>query len=351
MFDQPVFDQPVFDQPVFDQPIPEQPVFDQPVFDQPVFDQPVFDQPVFDQDLDDRVYDEPVSVASTEPVPAASPAQSVTEPAGRATPSGNEALIFTPDAVFVGSAAAEPAPETVAPSQPITWQPVFAADGTIPPPPPQVAQPTAATRPAPPPPAETMAPSAGVPTPPMAMPSAESTNDVFAGSGGFHADDPVPFPDGPGQSLWGPSAGDAVAMPPAGQPTTPLSRRVPGAAFAAPAAGANAGAGAGSEAGRARTPGGNGGAGGGAPGEPSAPADGPAPSLAHRTPGKHLSHKPAPPTSPRLDGEPRPRPERVHDLLARHLRGIREGRTSVAHADDHADPSSSTPDRGMEDDR
>jgi hypothetical protein len=142
-----------------------------------------------------------------------------------------------------------------------------------------------------------------------------------------------------------------VAMPPAGQPTTPLSRRVPGAAFAAPAAGANAGAGAGSEAGRARTPGGNGGAGGGAPAEPSAPADGPAPSLAHRTPGKHLSHKPAPPTSPRLDGEPRPRPERVHDLLARHLRGIREGRTSVAHADDHADPSSSTPDRGMEDDR
>jgi signal transduction histidine kinase len=326
---------------------PAQPVFDQPVFDQPVFDQPVFDQPVFDQDIDDRMYDEPVSVAGTESVPAAPPTQPVAEAAGRAAPSGNEALIFTPDAVFVGSAAPEPAPETVAPSQPITWQPVFAADGTVPPPPPQVAQPTAAARPAPPPPAEAMAPSAGVPTAPTATPSAESTDDVFAGSGGFRADDPVPFADGPGQSLWEPSAGHAVAMPPVGQPTTPLSRRVPGAAFSPPSAGANAGADNG--AGGTRTPGANGGAGGGAPAEPSVPADGPAPSLAHRTPGKHLSHKPAPPTSPRLDGEPRPRPERVHDLLARHLRGIREGRTGVAHADDHADPSSGAPDRGMPD--
>ena len=54
----------------------------------------------------------------------------------------------------------------------------------------------------------------------------------------------------------------------------------------------------------------------------------------------------APPSAPRLDGEPRPRPERVHDLLARHLRGIREGRTGVTHADDHAEERA-----GMEDDR
>jgi len=69
-------------------------------------------------------------------------------------------------------------------------------------------------------------------------------------------------------------------------------------------------------------------------------------SLKQRTPGQHLSHKPAPASAPRLDGEPRPRPERVHDLLSRHLRGIREGRTGVTHADDHADERA-----GMEDDR
>jgi hypothetical protein len=50
------------------------------------------------------------------------------------------------------------------------------------------------------------------------------------------------------------------------------------------------------------------------------------PSLPQRTPGNHLSHQPAsqPPTPGEYDA--RPRPERVHDLLTRHLRGIRDGR-------------------------
>jgi hypothetical protein len=48
--------------------------------------------------------------------------------------------------------------------------------------------------------------------------------------------------------------------------------------------------------------------------------------LPQRSPGDHLSHRPddvAPPS-----GDSRPRPERVHDLLTRHLRGIRDGRIS-----------------------
>ena len=47
--------------------------------------------------------------------------------------------------------------------------------------------------------------------------------------------------------------------------------------------------------------------------------------LAARIPGTHLSHRPTP-TAP-TGGEPRPRPERVHDLLTRHARGVREGQT------------------------
>jgi signal transduction histidine kinase len=50
--------------------------------------------------------------------------------------------------------------------------------------------------------------------------------------------------------------------------------------------------------------------------------------LVARVPGTHLSHRPAPPPPP---GEARPRPERVHDLLTRHARGVREGRQ---HEDD-----------------
>ncbi|HWW44468.1 MAG TPA: ATP-binding protein, partial [Acidimicrobiia bacterium] len=45
--------------------------------------------------------------------------------------------------------------------------------------------------------------------------------------------------------------------------------------------------------------------------------------LATRVPGTHLSHHPAP-TRPSA-GDARPRPERVHDLLTRHSRGVREG--------------------------
>ncbi|HEY6316306.1 MAG TPA: ATP-binding protein [Acidimicrobiia bacterium] len=45
--------------------------------------------------------------------------------------------------------------------------------------------------------------------------------------------------------------------------------------------------------------------------------------LTTRVPGTHLSHRPSP-TRP-SGGEARPRPERVHDLLTRHSRGVHEG--------------------------
>jgi len=54
------------------------------------------------------------------------------------------------------------------------------------------------------------------------------------------------------------------------------------------------------------------------------PVDGEPDPLVARVPGQNLSHQPAPPPAP---GEARPRPERVHDLLTRHSRGVREGRT------------------------
>lgn len=46
--------------------------------------------------------------------------------------------------------------------------------------------------------------------------------------------------------------------------------------------------------------------------------------LATRVPGANLTHRPSPPPEPSPDT--RPRPERVHDLLTRHARGVREGR-------------------------
>jgi signal transduction histidine kinase len=46
--------------------------------------------------------------------------------------------------------------------------------------------------------------------------------------------------------------------------------------------------------------------------------------LIARVPGTNLSHRPAPPGQP--TDKPRPRPERVHDLLTRHARGVRDGR-------------------------
>lgn len=48
--------------------------------------------------------------------------------------------------------------------------------------------------------------------------------------------------------------------------------------------------------------------------------------LPRRTPGRHLSHRPAGPSVPKAEAGSRPRPERVHDLLTRHLEGIRDGR-------------------------
>jgi len=46
--------------------------------------------------------------------------------------------------------------------------------------------------------------------------------------------------------------------------------------------------------------------------------------LTARVPGTHLTHRPGETASP-VDGEVRPRPERVHDLLSRHERGKRDG--------------------------
>ena len=57
-----------------------------------------------------------------------------------------------------------------------------------------------------------------------------------------------------------------------------------------------------------------------------------------RSPGRHLSHQPAPQPAPGAERDDRPRPERVHDLLTRHLRGIRDGR-----GDDFTDARSCRP--------
>src|SRR6185436_14940044 len=72
---------------------------------------------------------------------------------------------------------------------------------------------------------------------------------------------------------------------------------------------------------------------------------GDASSLPKRSPGRHLSHQPAPPPVPGAERDNRPRPERVHDLLTRHLRGIRDGRgddfttrVPADHADSEATP-------------
>jgi hypothetical protein len=51
-----------------------------------------------------------------------------------------------------------------------------------------------------------------------------------------------------------------------------------------------------------------------------------APALPQRTPGSNLSHEPVIQAPSPGEYDARPRPERVHDLLTRHLRGIRDGR-------------------------
>ena len=48
--------------------------------------------------------------------------------------------------------------------------------------------------------------------------------------------------------------------------------------------------------------------------------------LPQRDPGNHLSHRPDGNAPAPGEYDARPRPERVHDLLTRHLRGIRDGR-------------------------
>jgi hypothetical protein len=46
--------------------------------------------------------------------------------------------------------------------------------------------------------------------------------------------------------------------------------------------------------------------------------------LASRVPGANLTHRPNPAEPPR--SAPRPRPERVQEMLTRHQRGVKEGR-------------------------
>jgi signal transduction histidine kinase len=252
-------------------------------------------EPVFDADLEREFQAVVPEAANGSPYDhetefafdAAAPA------AGRHAPGAGEALVFTSDAVFVGS---HPAGDTAAgtrspveataagPAEPITWQPVF----------------TAEARPS----------SAGAPGTASSPPPSDPPGSADAPSGAG----PVSAP---------PSA-TAPEAPVADGP--PLSRRVPGAAFTPQPEGPAAAQ----------------------PSDPTPPpANGDrASSLAHRTPGAHLSHKPAPPAAPQVTSEPRPRPERVHDLLSRHLRGIREGRTGVAPGDDRTDEP-----LGREDDR
>jgi hypothetical protein len=81
------------------------------------------------------------------------------------------------------------------------------------------------------------------------------------------------------------------------------------------------------------------------PGASPLGVDGEASSLPQRSPGRHLSHQPAAPPGPTAERDARPRPERVHDLLTRHLRGIRDGRgddlttrVPADHADTEASP-------------
>jgi hypothetical protein len=80
------------------------------------------------------------------------------------------------------------------------------------------------------------------------------------------------------------------------------------------------------------------------PGASPLGSEGETSALPTRSPGRHLSHQPVPPPGPGTERDARPRPERVHDLLTRHLRGIRDGRgddlTSRVPAD-HADSEAS----------
>ena len=61
------------------------------------------------------------------------------------------------------------------------------------------------------------------------------------------------------------------------------------------------------------------------PGASPLGVDGESSTLPTRSPGRHLSHQPSAAATPG-ERDARPRPERVHDLLTRHLRGIRDGR-------------------------
>jgi hypothetical protein len=81
------------------------------------------------------------------------------------------------------------------------------------------------------------------------------------------------------------------------------------------------------------------------PGASPLGADGETSTLPTRSPGRHLSHQPAQAPAAGAERDARPRPERVHDLLTRHLRGIRDGRgddltprVPADHADSEASP-------------
>jgi hypothetical protein len=81
------------------------------------------------------------------------------------------------------------------------------------------------------------------------------------------------------------------------------------------------------------------------PGASPLGSDADASGLPTRSPGRHLSHQPVPAPVPGAERDARPRPERVHDLLTRHLRGIRDGRgddTTSRVPADHSDTEASS---------
>ena len=224
----------------------------------------------------------------------------------RATgPAAGEALVFTSEAVFVGAhptsdvagAAGPGAPE---PSGHTTGPQGFRADTA---------------------PGVDSTGSGSITWQPVF--TAEDRPSTAGGPAATPFPAPAPAPSPATAATGQPAPGSGADAP-------PLSRRVPGAAFSAPS--------------EARTTADASNAASAAAPQPDGTTTGP--SLAHRTPGAHLSHKPAPPSPARADGEPRPRPERVHDLLSRHLRGIREGRSGAAQADqDHTEAPSGREDQ------
>jgi hypothetical protein len=239
-------------------------------------------------------------VQTTPSVPTASFVASVPmapAPAAPPTPPAFAAYAAPPPAAFAPAPAPEPwvagEPEIVLPTSP---------EVAVPPAPPAAPFTTA-------PAAEFTAPPAAEPTPAWDPPAVPLD---LAGAAGAPPEVP-PITVEERRSAWPepevvPPAFDPVSpVPPAAVPVTPEPAR---AGFDAEPSDLPRRAPAGTPLGA--DPGGS--------------------TLPQRDPGNHLSHRPD--VSAPVPGEydARPRPERVHDLLTRHLRGIRDGRTEDAAA-------------------